>query len=153
MALSSGARLHQHLWVDLTMDSKYSGRCLCGAISYCANVEPRFAGNCHCRDCQRSSGSAFTPAMIFPEASVTTVGEAKYFEAAAANGSIHKRGFCITCGSQMFAKFSGMPGMIGIKAGTLDQMSTYVPQLDFYVASAAPWDFMNPKLPKLPGQP
>jgi hypothetical protein len=41
-----------------------------------------------------------------------------------------------------------MPGVLGVKAGTLDNPSGYVPKLDFYVASAAPWDHMSPQLPK-----
>jgi len=41
-----------------------------------------------------------------------------------------------------------MPGMLGIKAGTLNDSSNYVPKLDFHVGSAAPWDFMNPELAK-----
>jgi hypothetical protein len=44
-----------------------------------------------------------------------------------------------------------MPGVLGIKAGTLNDASSYVPKLDFYVGSAAPWDFMNPALPKKQG--
>lgn len=130
------------------MEIRYSGRCLCGDVSYSAGVEPLFAGNCHCRDCQRSSGSAYVPAILFPETAVSVVGQAKYFETISDSGSIHKRGFCSNCGSQLFAKFSTMPGVLGVKAGTLDHPSNYVPKLDFYVASAAPWDFMNPDLPK-----
>ena len=135
------------------MESKYSGRCLCGKISYSVDAEPLFTGNCHCKDCQRSSGSAFIPAILFLEKSVSILGEAKYFESTSDSGNIHKRGFCSNCGSQLFAKFSTMPGMLGIKAGTLDHPSNYVPKLDFYVASAAPWDFMNPELPKKIGPP
>lgn len=41
--------------------------------------------------------------------------------------------------------------MLGIKAGTLDNPSSYVPELDFYVASAVPWDHMSPELPKKQG--
>ena len=130
------------------MNAKYSGRCLCGKISYSVDIEPVFTGNCHCKDCQRSSGSAFIPAMIFPEKDVVVSGEVKYFESQADGGNIHKRGFCPNCGSQLFARFSNMPGMLGIKAGTLNDSSNYVPKLDFYVRSAAPWDFMNPELPK-----
>ena len=133
------------------MTSKYSGRCLCGEINYSTDAEPLFTGNCHCKDCQRSSGSAFIPAMLFPETSVSINGEAKYFESASDSGSVHRRGFCQHCGSQLFAKFSAMPGMLGIKAGTLDSPSNYVPQLDFYVASAVPWNHMCPQLPKKPG--
>ena len=133
------------------MNVKYSGQCLCGEISYSVDIEPMFTGNCHCKDCQRSSGSAFIPAMIFPEKNVAVSGEVKYFESQADSGHMHKRGFCPNCGSQLFARFSSMPGMLGIKAGTLNDPSNYVPKLDFHVGSAAPWDFMNPELPKKHG--
>ncbi len=133
------------------MPSTYSGQCLCGKINYSTDAEPLFAGNCHCKDCQRSSGSAFIPAMLFPENRVSICGEAKYFESASDSGSFHRRGFCPNCGSQLFAKFSALPGLLGIKAGTLDHPSNYVPTLDFYVASAAPWDHMSPRLPKKQG--
>ena len=133
------------------MNVKYSGQCLCGEISYSVDIEPMFTGNCHCKDCQRSSGSAFIPAMIFPEKNVAVSGEVKYFESQADSGHMHKRGFCPNCGSQLFARFSSMPGMLGIKAGTLNNSSNYVPKLDFHIGSAAPWDFMNPELPKKHG--
>jgi len=133
------------------MNANYSGQCLCGEIRYSVDIEPVFTGNCHCKDCQRSSGSAFIPAMIFPEKDVVVSGDVKYFESQADSGYLHKRGFCSNCGSQLFARFSNMPGMLGIKAGTLNDSSNYVPKLDFYVGSAAPWDFMNPELPKKQG--
>jgi hypothetical protein len=80
------------------MELKYSGRCLCGEISYSVDAEPLFTGNCHCKDCQKSSGSAFIPAMLFLEKSVSILGEAKYFESTSDSGSIHKRSFCSNCG-------------------------------------------------------
>ncbi|WP_199154543.1 GFA family protein [Chromobacterium sp. ASV23] len=133
------------------MNSKYTEQCLCGEIHYSVDVEPVFSGNCHCKDCQRTSGSAFIPAMLFPEKDVRISGTARYFETTADSGHMHKRGFCPNCGSQLFAKFSSLPGMLGIKAGTLHDTSRYVPTLDFHVASAAAWDAMNPELPKKPG--
>ncbi|WP_348550735.1 GFA family protein [Acidithiobacillus sp.] len=133
------------------MNAKYSGKCLCGKVSYSVNAEPMFSGNCHCKDCQRSSGSAFIPAMIFREKDVDIIGEVKYFESQADSGDTHSRGFCPNCGSQLFARFSGMAGALGVKAGTLDDSSNYAPNLDFYVGSAAPWDFMDPQLPKKQG--
>ena len=89
--------------------------------------------------------------MLFPEKNVVISGQAKYFESTADSGNTHQRGFCPNCGSQLFAKFSSIPGMLGIKAGTLDDASHYVPKLDFHVASAAAWVFMNPQLPKKQG--
>src|SRR5688572_26007337 len=119
--------------MELCVNSKYSGRCLCGEISYAVDVEPIFTGNCHCKDCQRVSGGPFIPAMIFPERSVTVYGEAKYFASQADSGNLHSRGFCQNCGSRLFAKFDNMPGMLGIAAGTLDDSSNYAPKLDFFV--------------------
>jgi hypothetical protein len=136
---------------ELNMNSKYAGQCLCGEIQYSADAAPLFAGNCHCKDCQRSSGSAFIPAMLFSEKNVHIAGEAKYFASTSDSGNIHSRGFCPSCGSQLFAKFSNLPGMLGIKAGTLNEASHYIPMLDFYTASAATWNFMNPQLPKKQG--
>lgn len=89
--------------------------------------------------------------MLFHEKDVVVSGEARYFKSTADSGNVHKRGFCPNCGSQLFAKFSSLPGMLGIKAGTLNEASLYVPKLDFYVASAATWDFMDPQLPKKQG--
>lgn len=133
------------------MSSKYSGQCLCGEITYSVGVEPVFMGNCHCKDCQRSSGSAYVPAMIFSDQDISISGTAKYFGSEDDSGNVHSRGFCPNCGSQLFGKFSKMPGMIGIKAGTLNETSNYVPMLDFYVASASNWDFMNSEIPKKQG--
>jgi hypothetical protein len=91
--------------------------------------------------------------MIFPEQSVTIRGEAKYFDSKADSGSIHSRGFCQNCGTRMFAKFGSMPGMLGVAAGSLNDSSSYAPKLDFFVASAAAWDHMDPNLPKKQGAP
>ncbi|WP_293239812.1 GFA family protein, partial [Paludibacterium sp.] len=84
---------------EQSVRSKYSGQCLCGGIHYSVDVDPVFAGNCHCKDCQRTSGSAFVPAMVFPEKDVVISGEAKYFASTADSGNTHSRGFCPHCGS------------------------------------------------------
>ncbi len=130
------------------MSSKYTGGCLCGAIRYESDAEPIFQGNCHCRDCQRTSGGAYVPAMLFPENAVRIHGEPKYFESLADSGGRAKRGFCPTCGSQLFASFENVPGALGVRAGTLDEPSRFSPRLDIYVSSAASWDTMNAELPK-----
>jgi SAM-dependent methyltransferase len=44
-------------------------------------------------------------------------------------------------------------GGISIMAGTLDDSSWFTPQADIYTASAQPWDYMHPDLPKFPGPP
>ncbi len=130
-----------------------SGKCLCGAVSYTCAVDPVFAGNCHCNDCQKTSGSGYAPIMFFPENSVSISGEVKYFESKGKSGNAINRGFCPTCGSQLFGKPAALPGVLGIRAGTLDDTSQYKPQLDLFTSHAAAWDAMDQSLPKFPEMP
>ncbi|KXW57406.1 GFA family protein [Ferrovum myxofaciens] len=127
-----------------------AGGCLCGNVRYESTGEVVFSGNCHCRDCQRTSGGAFTPALFVPEKTVKISGTVKYYESTADSRNKISRGFCPNCGSQLFAKLGNFTNLLGLRAGTLDDPSLFKPMLDIYTSSAAHWDFMNPDLPKFP---
>jgi hypothetical protein len=135
------------------MGGKYDGGCLCGQVRFHCEGEPQFSGNCHCKDCQRASGGSFTPAMMFPRAAVTVTGSPKFFRSRGESGRGIERGFCAECGSPMFTRLEAFPEVLIVRAGVLDDPSTFQPMLDFYVASAPHWDHMNPELPKRPGSP
>jgi hypothetical protein len=135
------------------MSVKFTGGCLCGAVRYETETQPLFTGNCHCKDCQRATGGPYTPAMFFPAAAVKITGSTTSFRSIADSGNYFDRHFCPTCGSQMFGTLQMMPDAIGLRAGTLDDTSLFTPAMDIYVASAAPWDCMNPALPKFAGPP
>lgn len=130
------------------MNELLIGGCLCGDVRYASTGEPVFSGNCHCRDCQRTSGGAYTPALFVQTHTVKTSGTIKYYESTADSGSKITRGFCPNCGSQLFARLERMPDLLGIRAGTLDDPSMFKPVLDMFTASASHWDVMNPDLPK-----
>jgi hypothetical protein len=130
------------------MRTTVTGACLCGAVRYECQGEAVYSGNCHCRDCQRASGSAFAPSMFFQEAAVKISGEMKSYETTADSGNKIWRLFCPCCGSQLFSKLERLPNLIGLKAGTLDDPAAFHPTMDFYTSSAASWDVMNPDLPK-----
>lgn len=135
------------------MSTLRTGGCLCGAVRYECSADPVWSGNCHCRDCQRISGGAYISTFLVPENSVTITGEVKYFDKNGDSGHRVRRGFCPTCGSQVFGKPEIIPGVLGIRAGSLDNPELYHPTMDIYTASAPPWDFMNPELPKFPQLP
>jgi hypothetical protein len=135
------------------MTTKLLGGCLCGAVRYEATGHTVFSVNCHCRDCQRTSGGAYTPALLVPESSITISGEVTYYESTADSGRKVSRGFCPKCGSQLFAKLEMLPDIIGIRAGTLDDPSLFNPGVDIFTSSAAHWDFMNPDIPKFQREP
>ena len=47
------------------------GSCLCGQVTYSANAEPAFVGVCHCKNCQRHSGTAFALVVGVPSSAMS----------------------------------------------------------------------------------
>jgi hypothetical protein len=130
---------------------RLTGGCACGAIRYEFSGEPLAALNCHCRDCQRESGSGFEPVLIVPSAGfAVTRGKPRHFTVSSDSGRPTTRNFCGDCGSPLF----GLPAtviseIVTIRAGSLDEPSVFRPTRDIYVASAQPWDAMDPALEKI----
>lgn len=122
--------------------TKYAGGCLCGAVRYAPTAPPLMEGNCHCRDCRRVSGGPYAPTLFFALETVSIHGDVKYYESIGGSGQPIRRGFCPDCGSQLFGRPSMRPGMIGIRAGTLDDPAAFQPQVDIFASHAAPWDRM-----------
>ena len=44
----------------MSEEKTIKGGCLCGQVRYTANAEPAFTGVCHCKNCQKQAGSAFS---------------------------------------------------------------------------------------------
>jgi hypothetical protein len=142
--------LHVHIEINggMTMVQKLSGGCACGAIHYECNVDPVLMLNCHCRDCQQASGSAYAAVVVVPKAAVQMRGEPRYYRIVGDTGKAVERGFCATCGSQVTLKLERLPDVLGLRAGSLEDPSTYRPKMDVFTSSAQPWDHMDPGVPK-----
>ena len=122
------------------MPTPFSGGCLCGAVRYSSDAEPMMAGHCHCEDCRRTSGSGHSSHLVVPEESVRLTGEVKGYERASDSGNLVTRAFCPTCGAPIFSKNPAMPGMIFLRASSLDDLETFQPQMHVYATRAASWD-------------
>jgi len=134
--------------------SPFSGGCACGAVRYTCAGKVLYMGNCHCRDCQRATGSAYFPAVLVKKGDLSTSGpEPKWFETTADRGHPMRRAFCPECGSPVYLENGASDGVRVLYAGSLDDPSWYRPTRDIYVASAQPWDLMDPKRPKYAGMP
>lgn len=136
------------------MPSVFSGGCACGAIRYACTAEPLLVWKCHCRDCQRATGSAFATVVFFPTAAFTFIkDEPKYHVVKGESGSVIQRGFCSMCGSPVGAKGDAFPDIRGVHAASLDAPSGLEPLAEIWTSSAQPWDYLNPALPKYEHQP
>ena len=56
------------------------GGCLCGAVRYTAEADPTSATVCHCRDCQKFTGSAFAALVRVPKEALTIEGRRRQRE-------------------------------------------------------------------------
>jgi len=122
---------------------KWSGGCACGAIRYTCEGEPALMVNCHCRDCQRATGSAYAAFAVFAKPAVSLKGEPRYHKVVGGSGKPIERGFCPDCGNPVTVKLAAAPDIIGFHAASLDHPGMYKPAMDRFTASANPWDLMH----------
>ncbi|MGH7926886.1 MAG: GFA family protein, partial [Candidatus Binatia bacterium] len=81
------------------MPESFQGGCACGAIRYESISKPVVSFNCHCRACQRYTGSAFISGVLVPaNAFGLTRGEPTYYIVQGDSGGDISRGFCAVCG-------------------------------------------------------
>jgi hypothetical protein len=117
------------------------GHCLCGKVTYSCDGEPMATLLCHCTDCQRQTGTAFSivvgverDALAITGAtlkSFTTVGEDTKQEV--------ERQFCSACGSPIVSLPAATPDLAFIKAGTLNDRSWLEPEMEMWARSAHPY--------------
>jgi hypothetical protein len=119
--------------------AKIQGGCLCGAVRYSADAEPAIVGVCHCRDCQKFTGSAFSFLIGVPETALNIQGALKVFASPADSGKPIRRRFCPECGSSIAEQASTQPGLIIINGGTLDDPTSITPTAELYCDRALPW--------------
>ena len=130
-----------------------TGRCLCGACAYQIAGEPIIVAHCHCLDCQRLSGTGHSTGAMFAADAIRLSGPSKAYDLTAESGATVTRLFCGDCGSPLFGRNSGMPGVMTVTLGTLDDPAGLEPQVAVFARSRHGWDVMDPALPSFPTQP
>ena len=131
------------------MNILFSGGCVCGAVRFECSAQPLMMLKCHCRDCQRVTGGAYAPAIIFPYSAFrVTKGTIQRFATESLGGGQNVRGFCAVCGSRLTGAENEAKGIIGVLASSLDDPSWFQPTMDIFTCDAEPWDRMDANLPK-----
>ncbi|MFN3817693.1 GFA family protein [Blastomonas sp.] len=116
-----------------------AGGCLCGAVRYRCSGEVLFSAICHCRSCQRQTGSAFSVVQGVLAAGYRQTGTTQVIETPGESGRPVARHFCGACGSPILSLVAALPDVIIIKAGTLDTGAMTPPTLEVFCESALPW--------------
>lgn len=116
-----------------------TGRCLCGEVQYQSAGPMLFSVVCHCRDCQRASGSSGVPVMGVPKASFTFSGPVKQSRTTGGSGHPAIRNFCSECGSLLFGTPESEPALVTIYVGGLDDQTAFCPRDALFVGQRPPW--------------
>jgi len=125
-----------------------TGACLCGNSSYQFDREQVVsAHHCHCKDCQKMTGSGKATVVIVPTKALETQGELKTYTVIGTDGAHVTRGFCTTCGCQTMSYVEEMPAIRFVKAGTLEDSSWVTIDSSYWSCSAQPWSPVDESLP------
>ena len=89
-----------------------NGGCLCGAVRYTADGDPTNATMCHCRDCQKFTGSVFATLVRVDKETMNIEGALKTFSSIGGSGNLILRHFCPECGSSIAEESEKQPGTI-----------------------------------------
>lgn len=134
--------------------SEVHGGCNCGAIRYRLTGDPLAVAVCHCANCRRQSGSAFSVNVIVRANSMDMTGEVTTWEDNdTESGQPVLRQFCATCGSPIRSLSAASPKVAIVKAGTADDPGRFTPAIHVWIASALPWVEIPANLPQFPRNP
>ncbi|MCB1616648.1 MAG: GFA family protein [Pseudomonadales bacterium] len=123
-----------------------SASCLCGTVKMTLDDDFDYAGYCHCKECQKISGSAFAAFGGINKNKLQII------EGGQTIGYYYKSeksrcAFCSVCGSSLFTEKTHWD-ITNLRLGLLDNTPSKTPDFHIYMASAAPWHHFEDRLPK-----
>ena len=117
------------------------GGCACGAVRYRLTAPPLIVHACHCRDCQKQTGSAFVLNIWIEKAHVAADHLVPHsVMLTAGSGKPHEVFFCPDCGTRLWSKYHAAPGdTVLLRVGTLDHPERVKPDVHIFTRSKLPW--------------
>lgn len=133
---------------------KFSGQCMCGDNKFEGEGEPMFIGNCHCEDCRKSSGAAYSTFVFLNKEDMKMTGKTSTYQHKADSGNILTKHFCPRCGSPMYTENEIRPTMIGLRAGVINEQENIKPTMNVFTSNKIDSTPLDPDLAafdKMPG--
>ena len=134
-------------------DFPAEGGCDCRAVRYRLVTAPLFVHCCHCRWCQRESGSAFALNAMIETDRVQNLGIAPdLVHTPAASGQGQQIARCPHCRVAVWSHYAGSgPITAFVRVGTLDDPDRLAPDVHIFTASRQPWVLLPPETPAFEG--
>jgi len=125
-----------------------TGKCLCGAVTYDIVGDPEYVFSCYCATCRRETGSGHATIAAVKEKNVSFNGEMRSWVLPREGDALPiTRDFCPKCGTTLAARYAGEPGIVNVRAGTLDGIVDLKIVQAECVGMAQPWDLPPAGIP------
>lgn len=117
------------------------GGCSCGAVRYRLTLSPMLVHCCHCRWCQRETGTAFALNALFERDRLELLqGEPETVAVPSESGKGQRIVRCPHCRIALWSHYPGGGDAVAfVRVGTLDQPQRTPPDVHIYTASKQPW--------------
>jgi hypothetical protein len=117
------------------------GGCTCRYIRYRMMSSPLFVHCCHCRWCQRETGTAFAlNAMIEADRVQLLEGEVQVIDTPSHSGKGQRISRCPKCWVTLWSNYAGAGDVVRfVRVGTLDEPDRLPPDVHIFTASKQPW--------------
>jgi hypothetical protein len=127
------------------------GHCTCRHVSYEITSKPLFVHGCHCRWCQRETGSAFaTNAMIETDRILLTADAPELVDTPSNSGRGQKIMRCPNCRVALWSHYPGAgPRFAFLRVGTLENPDAFPPDIHIFVSSKQPWVVLPEGVPAM----
>ena len=125
------------------MTARYTGKCLCGQVTYTASGAPLVVAQCHCDECRRLSGTGHTVGAMFPAEAVELQGTLGTYSYPSATGSTVTRSFCPDCGSPIHGRNTQVPDHLTLSLGTMDDAGDLTVEVVIYERDKPGWDALT----------
>ena len=135
------------------MADNLEGGCACGAVRYRLTSAPMFVHCCHCRDCQRQTGSAFVLNALIEADRVSNSCPAiwKTVTLPTDSGREHESLSLRVLQDRGVERYGGVDKLRFVRIGTLDEPAALTPDVHIYVRSKLPWITLPEGVPAFDG--
>jgi hypothetical protein len=127
----------------------HSGSCLCGGVRFEIDGPLEPIQICHCAQCRKAQGGAFGANIPVASSNYRLLAGAELLQEYESTPG-KKRVFCRRCGSPLFSKRDALPGVLRVRAGTIEGALMTKPVSHAYVAHKADWWEIHDGLPQFP---
>jgi hypothetical protein len=137
----------------MTSDApSHEGGCTCRQVRYRVTSKPLFVHCCHCRWCQRETGTAFAlNAMIEADRVELLAGQPEMVPTPSESGKGQKIWRCPKCRIAVWSNYGGAGDAVRfVRVGTLDNPDAMPPDIHIFTQSKQPWVVLPEGTPSVP---